>query len=169
MNKHILILVGAKGSGKSTIGCFLASSLGVYFLRVEPVFLDVAARVGRSSPEFEGLGFEAVHACLLQALRDHPVVCFESTGVSPYFSNLVAKLEGSSRVSLIHVLAAPSTCLHRVRSRDTSIHIPVSDHQVEHVNTLAHAVRLPWALEVDNNRGFDEAGIRDVVQRLLVQ
>ena len=55
--KHVLVLVGPKGAGKSTIGHILATDLGLHFLRVEPIFLDVRARLGASHSEFEAAGF----------------------------------------------------------------------------------------------------------------
>ena len=38
--KHVLVLVGLKGSGKTTIGALLERAFGLRFLRVEAVWIE---------------------------------------------------------------------------------------------------------------------------------
>lgn len=46
-------------------------------------------------------------------------------------------------------------CVERIRTRDASIHIPVSDDQIQRINTLAERVTLAWAAEIDNRGPLD--------------
>ena len=165
--KHVLVLVGPKGAGKSTIGHILATDLGLHFLRVEPIFLDVRARLGASHSEFEAAGFQAVLSALREALGQHDIVCFETTGASAYVSWLLEALRQEARVLLVRILAAPDQCLTRIRARDPSIHIPVSDDQVERINTIAQTVVLPWTAELDNHGPLDRTLIVSTVRSLL--
>ena len=165
--KHVLVLVGPKGAGKSTIGHILATDLGLHFLRVEPLFLHARARLGASNPQLEAAGFQAVLGALLEALRRHDVVCFETTGASTRVSVLLEALRLEANVLLIRVLAAPDQCLTRIRTRDASIHIPVSDDQIERVNAIAQTVVLPWTAELDNRGPIDRTLIASTVRSLL--
>ena len=58
--KRVLVLVGPKGAGKSTIGAVIERELGVPFVRVEPVFLAVLEALGRLTPMANG---EASRRC----------------------------------------------------------------------------------------------------------
>lgn len=166
-SKSLVVLVGPKGAGKSTIGAFLAVELGIRFLRVEPLFLEVRGRLGASHPEYEQRGFEAVLAALRHALASDETVCFESTGASEHFGWLLSELREVARVHLVRVVATPAQCVERIRGRDASIHIPVSDDDVERVNALAARVVLPWSAEVDNGGAFDGRHVAGTVRRLL--
>lgn len=165
--KQVIVLVGPKGSGKSTIGHLLAAELGVHFLRVEPIFLAVRAEVGASPSGFEQRGFEAVLASLTDAIAHYDTVCFESTGASAHFSWLLSELACVARVLPVRVSAAADECIRRVQTRDTSIHIPVSDDQVDRINKLAVQVQLPWVAEIDNQGAFRGTMILESIRILL--
>jgi shikimate kinase len=166
--KIVIALVGPKGSGKSTIGSFVASELGIHFLRVEPLFLQVRARLGGHNDFFEQQGFELVRSAIVSSLSEHDLVCFESTGASRYLSLLLSQLGQLARVLLVHVTASNDQCALRVRSRDSSIHIPVSDDRLEQINALAFQVSLPWSAEIDNSEPFNPAQVLAIFRGLLL-
>ena len=165
--KQVLVLVGPKGAGKSTIGHILATDLGLHFLRVEPIFLDVRAQLGASHSQFEAAGFQAVLNALHEALGRHDILCFETTGASVHVSWLLEALRQEARVLLVRILAAPDQCLTRIRARDASIHIPVSDDQIARINAVAFTVALPWNAELDNRGPLDRTFIVSTVRSLL--
>lgn len=165
--KQVVILVGPKGAGKSTIGHFLATELGIHFLRVEPLFLALLDEMEASNPAFERRGFESVFEALSEALAQYDVVCFESTGASALLGPMLDRLGHGARVIPIKVSAPPALCLERVHTRDASIHIPVSDDRVERINAMAFGVKLSWAAEIDNGGDFPASFIKRTVRALL--
>lgn len=165
--KQVILLVGPKGAGKTTIGEFLAGDLGVRFLRVEPLFLEAHARLGPSYPDPDRLGFEAVLASLTAVLRECDTACLESTGASPHFAWLLAEMGKLARVALVRVLADPAQCIARIHCRDAAVHIPVSDDTAARINARAGKVALPGDAVIDNRGRFDGALIRQVVRALI--
>ncbi len=165
--RQVIILVGPKGSGKTTIGEFLAGELGIRFLRVEPLFLETRARLGANHPDPDRLGFEAVLAELASLLAEGGAACFESTGASPHFPWLLSEVARLARVSLVRVVAEPAQCLARIRGRDAAAHIPASGEDIERINARASRVTLPWDAVIDNRGRFDGALIRRAVAALL--
>ncbi len=165
--KKVIVLVGPKGAGKSTIGRFLAAELGISFLDVEPLFLEVRARLGPSHPDLERQGFESVLADLKDALACCDTVCFDSTGASVHFPWLLSELGKLARVVPVRVLADPAQCVERIRGRDAAVHIPVAAEHIERINAIAARVALFWAAEIDNHGEFDSALIRAAIKRAL--
>jgi len=165
--KTVVLLVGPKGAGKSTIGDLLSNELGLCFLRVEPLFLELRSTLGPSHPEFETRGLASVVEQVKDELSRCDTVCIESTGASAHLPWFLGQLSLHAKVLPVRVLALPDQCLTRVRTRDTSIHIPVSDDQVERINALAGLVELPWAAELDNRGPFDPAAICLTIAQML--
>ncbi len=164
--KKVVVLVGPKGAGKTTIGRFLAAELGIRFLDVEPLFLEVRARLGASHPDLERQGFESVLASLSDALTRCDTVCFDSTGASSHFSWLLSELGKLARVVLVRVLADPAQCIERIHKRDASLHIPIADDAIERINAAAAQAELPWDGEIDNRGEFDGAVILDTILKI---
>ncbi len=164
--KKVIVLVGPKGAGKTTIGRFLEAELGIEFFCVEPLFLEVRARLGASHPDLERQGFEAVLASLGDALARSAVVCFDSTGASARFPWLLSELGKLARVVLIRVLADPAQCLERVRQRNAALHIPIADAAIERINDVAARVELPWDAKLDNRGEFDGVAIRAAIRKI---
>ncbi len=154
MNKAVVILVGMKGSGKTHIGTIVAQNTDIAFLRVESLWLSlVSGEDGWSKIERE------VDLVLSRA----DTVMIESLGGTPGFTRLHANLSAKYRVKLVRVYADQETCLHRVRTRDSEEHIPVSDDQVIQYNELASQVVLDWDAEIDNN---EPATAEDILQTI---
>lgn len=165
--KRVIALVGPKGAGKSTIGSLLGERLGVHFVRVEPLILDLRACLGADHPELERQGFALVLSAITDALAEHDAVCFESTGASRHFSWLLSELEQLAHVLFVRVVASREQCAVRVRSRDSSVHIPVSDDRLEEINAAASLVSLPWAAEIDNSGPFNPTRVLTIFGTLL--
>ena len=165
--KRILLLVGPKGSGKSTIGDLLQTELGIRFVRIEPLFLQVRAEIGASHPDYERRGYQAVLTCLADELTRHETLCIETTGASAHTAWLLAELGRIALVLPIQVQAELPQCVDRIHTRDTSIHIPVSDDQVERINALAATVEFPWAACIDNRGPLNRSAVLETFRPLL--
>ncbi|MUG97307.1 hypothetical protein F7734_35260 [Scytonema sp. UIC 10036] len=164
----LLLLVGMKGVGKTFIGSILERYLDVKFLRIEPIFLELL----QLEPKLQGIplekrGFQMVLAKLDELAQKHPVLCIESTGTAHTFPDLLAALRQGFHVLLINIQAPIDTCIQRVRSRDASAHIPVSEDRLREINELALSVSLPWDLKINNSELQDEAFIAQAVKELL--
>jgi hypothetical protein len=164
----VLLLVGPKGAGKTTIGSMLARRLDVAFLRVEPIYLDVVRRhPGTDAAELEPAGFGAILDALDREAANHPVVCLESTATAGFFAEFLRRLRSRHDVRIVRVLAPPRACVARVRGRDATDHIPVSDDRLADINRAAERVELPWDLVLDNSGPLREREIVDAVSALL--
>lgn len=167
---NVLLLVGLKGSGKTSTGSVLEKHLNVKFLRIEPIFLEMLRQEpGLTGIPMEQRGFQIVLEKLDELAQSHSTLCIESTGTAHTFPELLATLRQSFRVFLIRVKAPLRTCIERVRTRDTSAHIPVSDHRLNEINERALLVDLSWDLEIDNSEFQDEIAIVESVKKLLQQ
>jgi len=167
--KQVIILVGPKGAGKSTIGDLLEKNLRIHFVRVEPLFIKVRESFGASHPDYERLGYELVLSHLCKELSTHNLMCFESTGASEYFMWLLVELRKLAHVLPVQILVERTQCLDRITQRDASIHINVSDDQIDRINDLAYQVDLPWAARIDNRGPFDASIIMNSINDLLHQ
>ena len=161
-------MVGLKGAGKPFVEEVLERSLAVKFLRIEPLFLELM----RQEPELQGIaleqrGFQLVLDKLDAIAQTHPLVCMESTGSAYTFAEWLAALRQGYRVSLIHVHTPMETCIERVKNRDASAHIPVSDHRLREINAVAQLVELPWNLELNNSTLLNEKAIAAQINTYL--
>jgi hypothetical protein len=165
--KRSIVLVGLKGAGKSTIGQLLETRLGIPFVRVEPVYLQVRAALGPEHPDLERRGFQAILDHLTQALATNEIICFETTGASAHTSWLLSELGLLAEVLPVQVRADPSPCLAHIHRRDASVHIPIPDDEIERINAVAGLVTMPWAAVIDNRGDLDETAILVAISGLL--
>jgi shikimate kinase len=164
----IILLVGQKGAGKTTIGDRLARKPGINFLRVEPIYLAIMqANPGLSSQDLEPIGFGAILDAIEEHASNSPVICIETTGIAGYFPEFLRRLKASYRLRVVRVVASAELCLARVQKRDRTNHIPVSDERVCEINRIAAAVSLAWDLEVENSEEGDQDKIVEAIADLL--
>jgi shikimate kinase len=166
-SRNVLVLVGPKGSGKTYIGSLVERELGVYFLRVEPIFLQNIRSSRLTGTALDEEGYLKVLAEMDSVLTREPGIIIESTGASDAFPAFLHALRSRYEVTLVSIRTPLERCLERVRSRDQTMHIPVSDDRVAEINERAAVVRLPWDLEIDNSGPASSDVIIDHVRRLL--
>lgn len=165
MPKTIILLIGPKGSGKTHIGTLCESLAGVRFLRVEPIWLA-----------HKGAPYSVVVAAIASRVKQMSetaeVIVLESLGLGEPFTLLLAAMRDAFVVKFVKVKAPLEVCATRVRTRDQSLHIPVSDENLQAYNSMAARVELDWDLTLANHPPlFPEAilaGIKLLVDPLLV-
>ena len=157
MTKTLYILIGPKGSGKTTIGMLVAQRTDIVFLRVEPIWLGLG--LGED-------GWTKVEAAIDEMFFIHDRLMIESLGAGDGFGRFHASLAEKYDVKLIRVVADSDTCLARVKTRNNRDHIPVSDSQVIAYNLVAATVNLDWDLVIDNNGPISEADLLTAVRSI---
>lgn len=149
---RILVLVGPKGSGKTTLGRMLARRSGVYFLDVEPIAKEVLASMGNVIDErYARRAFAEIVRAVRGIERDHRVIVLETTGASEETAALLAGLRERHDVRLARIHAGPETCEARIKARDPSRQIQVSPDLIREMHRRSAALSLPWDLEVRND------------------
>lgn len=80
-------------------------------------------------------------------------VVFESTGLTEQFDNMLHNLSKDFKVVTIGVQTDNEICLSRVKTRDQSIHINVSDDQVNTINQQVRnkAIKTDYIIQNDNS------------------
>ncbi len=76
---------------------------------------------------------------------------FESTGLTEYFDEMLLNLQSDFKVITINVDCDPDICLRRVHSRDQSIHIDVSDEEVNEINSARMSEKPDTDFQIFNS------------------
>lgn len=149
--KHIILLIGPKGSGKTYIGSLLEKNFGIHFVRVEDWVRQIKKDRDIDDETYLADAFDVIENGIRHTLDQMDMVVFESTGLTSYFDQMLDRLRKDVHVTTIGILADPHRCLDRVKSRDDAIHIAVSDDQVEHINQMVREKNTPTDFQIDNN------------------
>lgn len=158
--KQIILLVGPKGSGKTHIGTVLQNRLGITFVRIEDIWLQLQEeRDDFLSPAYVAEGFKRTLAHIESVLARENTICLETTAANDAIRDFITRLEGLAVVKKIRIRASPETCLQRVKTRDRSVHVDVSDDMVDAINAAAQTVEMDWAQELDNDPFMGEGDI----------
>ncbi|TAL40016.1 MAG: hypothetical protein EPN97_01350 [Alphaproteobacteria bacterium] len=151
MGKVVYLLIGPTGAGKTYIGGVIEQRLGIPYLNAEPIFLSHAKTATTTGYERQKEGFAVVESALDELMQQRGEASYDTTAAAEYFPTLLKNLRSKYDVKLIRVLAKPDTCLQRVKTRDLSRHIPVTDEHVMEVNDIAMKIDLPWDLVIHND------------------
>lgn len=149
--KTVYVLIGPKGSGKTYIGSLLEKEIGLKFLSVEKLGLENIPKSKLIGNERIKESFDQEEAAIDEILRHRNAVSFESTGVHPYLQNILANLRAKYNVKLVKVYTPLETCYERIKHRDPSTQIPVSDDLLKDINENAINVIFDWDIELDNS------------------
>ena len=139
----VVILVGPKGAGKSTIGRQLSRASGVVFVDVEAIFRQLA------DPADVAAGYRQVAQEVEARLRQGAIATLEITGAAPQSEALIERLRERSHVLLVRLLAPVDLCWSRVTSRDASRHLPASEELVRRVHAVSEALSWKFDLTID--------------------
>jgi predicted kinase len=142
-NKKIYLLIGAKGSGKSFIGMLMEEHFGVKFIRVEDWAQKIKAKRAINNEAYLTDVFQGIEDGIREVMIREDIIVFESTGLTSQFDRMLKNLQGDFSVITILVEAKNETCLRRVKTREQSIHIAVSDEQVNEINKLVQEKQMP--------------------------
>lgn len=149
-NKIIYLLIGPKGSGKTFIGS-LFNQYGVEFVRVEDWAKEVKGSRDVTDKSYIDEIFRLIEELLTEKMHQTDRIVFESTGLTDSFDRMLENLQQKFRMVLIKVEVDGSLCLDRVKTRDQSIHVNVSDEQVNMTNSLVRQKKFDFDYVINNN------------------
>ncbi len=148
----ILVLVGPKGSGKTTLGRFLEGEPGVHFLEVEAIAKSVLSEMGGVIDEhYASRAFEAIAERVEQISGQYRIIVIETTGASEETPAFLGRLARAHEVSLVRVRARAETCAERIRTRDQSRQVDVTPELIAKMHERTEALSLNWDFELDND------------------
>ena len=156
--RKIFLLIGPKGSGKTFIGSIFKKRFNIDFIRVEDWFLDL--KIGAadiSDDKYVRQSFQIIEKGIREAVHERDSLVFESTGLTVHFDNMLLSLKSDFTVVTIKINTDIDLCLKRVQERDQSIHINISDEQVEKINSMAALKHhdTDYAIENSNKSIYD--------------
>lgn len=154
--KHIYILIGPKGSGKTYIGALIDHQLHIPFLRVEDIALQVKKERQYHDVDYIQEVFQSIEMTVRKILVTEDEVMFESIGLTDAFDQMLLRLKRDFRVTLIQIQTDLEKSLNRVKTRNQSEHVNVSDEHVMAINRQAVSKTFAFDGVIDNNKATAE-------------
>lgn len=154
--KTIYLLIGQKGSGKSFIGTLLDRRFNICFLRVENWVKAIKQEREIDDESYLREVFQTIEKGVRHELRNKDAITFESTGLTKYFDQMFESLCNDFNVITIKIVTSSEICLQRVKSRDQSIHINISDKEVKSINKQVVDKNFIADFNIDNNNKSEE-------------
>ena len=152
----IYILIGQKGSGKTYIGNIVRELYGITFIRVEDIALKIKQNRAVDDESYHKDVFAQIESHIRSVIVNNPIIIFESLGLTPHFDNMLENLKGDFRVICINVKVSPELCLERIKNRDKSIQIDISDEEILKINSLILEKNMLCDYEIENNESRAE-------------
>jgi RimJ/RimL family protein N-acetyltransferase len=146
VSKSVLLLVGPKGCGKSTLGRLLARTYGFAHVEPETVWLEHPEHRSEhaEASSFERAGFLRVADAIGAALRTNDVVVTDTTAASAETPVLVAALRSLGELRVLRVRASEATCLSRIAARDAAKQSITPEELVSaHARSMAARIDAP--------------------------
>ncbi|HMQ69932.1 MAG TPA: AAA family ATPase [Ignavibacteria bacterium] len=168
-SKVIYLLTGPKGSGKSFTGKIMEREFGIRFIRVEDKVKEIKKDRQIDDESYLEEVFVEIEKMVREALTVHDKIAFESTGLTAHFDRMLKNLKKDHNVITISVYANEELCIKRVRSRDKSVHIDVSDEQVKLINRMViEKNMITDAVIINDNINEEELveEIREIVKNI---
>lgn len=156
LKKSVYILIGQKGSGKTFAGQIIQDRYGIKFVRVEDIARGIKKGRTVTDESYHIEVFSHIESYLRKVLKEEPAVVFESTGLGSIFDRMRQTLSKDFKVVTIAVKADSELCLERIKTRDQSIHINVSDEDIKYINLLVRQRNFKCDFELNNNGSREE-------------
>lgn len=160
--KEIFLLIGQKGSGKSFIGKIFDKEFGIVFIRVEDWAKQIKNDRDVDNEAYTKQVFYKIENGIRETLNFIDKLVFESTGLTEYFDQMLKSLKKDFRVITIAINAGSKTCLKRVKTRDRTIHINVSDEQVSRINEKVRERKLKTDFQIDNENKTEKELVKEL-------
>jgi shikimate kinase len=167
MNKKtVYLLIGQKGSGKSFTGALMDRKFGIKFIRVENWVKQIKKGREIDNPSYLNDAFCVIENGIRDALKQNDKIVFESTGLTSNFDQMLINLRKDFLVFTIQIEAEKDTCLTRVKTRDQSIHINVSDEQVNNINEQVQLKKFDTDYFIDNEKKSEDE-LKQEIEKII--
>ncbi|MEN8117332.1 MAG: hypothetical protein ABFS16_10155 [Bacteroidota bacterium] len=160
--KEIFLLIGQKGSGKSFVGKIIEKEFGIKFIRVESWIKNIKKGRDVYDEKYIKHSLEMIENGIRQEINKTDKLVFESTGITKYFDRMLESLKEDFRVTTIGIHADSKICLNRVKTRDKTIHINISDNQVITINAKVREKDFTSDFHIDNGAKTNEDLIKEL-------
>lgn len=161
---QLVVLVGPKGAGKSEIGLMIESRFNAHFVDVERIAIRVLRSMGGIIDEtYARRAFEEITRAIRAIETEHATIVIETTGASEETIRFLHRLMSRYDVRLIWIRASVGTCARRIKTRNQSKQISVSDDLIRTMQARSEALNLPWDIDIDN----DDERTADEIEALL--
>ena len=161
---RLIVLVGPKGAGKSTVGRALEARHGVRFVDVEAISRAVSAERGGVIDEaYARAAFAATVDQLAKLGRRHPRMVMETTGASDQTGAYLAGLGEHHDLLLVRLRAGEAVCRERIAHRDASVHAPVPQEVIAQMHRRSEALELDCALDLRSDEGATPEALADTI------
>lgn len=168
MSARVIVLVGPKGSGKTTLGRMLERGGRAHFLEVEAIAQRVLAQSGGVIDEaYARRAFAAILDEVHALAAEHPLLVLETTGASDAAGAFLAELAARHELRLVRVLAGEATCAARIAARDPSRQVAVTPEMIRAMHERTAALSLAWDAELHNDPPLAEEDVLRVLAPLL--
>ena len=164
--RKIFLLIGPKGSGKTFIGSIFKKRFNIDFIRVEDWFLDLKKSVDIDDDKYVRQSSQTIEKGIREAILERDCIVFESTGLTVHFDNMLFSLKSDFTVVTIRINTDIELCLKRVQERDQTIHINISDDQVERINSMVVLKNQTTDFSIENSNKSTNSLIKEI-RRIL--
>lgn len=161
--RKIFLLIGPKGSGKTFKGTIFKKHFNIDFIRLEDWFLDL--KIGTADirdDNYVRQSFQIIEKGIREAVHERDSLVFESTGLTVHFNNMLLSLKSDFTLVTIKINTDIDLCLKRVQERDQSIHINISDEQVEKINSMTALKHHNTDFTIDNS----DKSVDDLIEEI---
>lgn len=159
---RVIVLIGPKGSGKTTIGRILEQNPRVHFLEVELIAKQILAeRGGVIDEEYASQVFSEIRTALDLVARDHDTVVIETTGASEHTPEFLQSLRRQYDSKFVRVHSDAQTRARQIAERDSSRQVAVPEDLIRQMHLRTQALELEWDLELENDPPLTKRQVLD--------
>jgi len=152
--KYIIILIGPKGSGKTTIGRAIAKEMDIRFFDVEKHLIEYMSNHLINGNDLPNHGFDIEEIEIRSILKSEVVIIIEATGSSEFFMRYYNMYSEEFKVIPIKVTCNYKTCLERINKRGFTDNFEVPIDKIKSIYDHSTALNLDWFHVIETANDF---------------
>ena len=165
--KSVVLLIGAKGAGKTTLGELLGKRLNARFLDVERLLIEYCEKHSIHPNEIPSHGFGIEFDEIEKILSNENIVIAEATGSSEYLPQYIDNIKEKFKLVAIKIECNPEICIQRIKSRSNQNNFHVDEETISKIYTKTEAFELDWAFKLDTTNSFDIESICEQISKYV--